>query len=49
MGELIFTFCYGGALIAAGILVKVMTSRQVVGQVKREEVMSKSRKQGSVI
>ncbi|MBD8006205.1 hypothetical protein [Bacillus norwichensis] len=49
MGELIFTFCYGGALIAAGVLVKAITSRQAAEQVKKKEVMSKSRKQGSVI
>ncbi|WP_164525643.1 hypothetical protein [Siminovitchia acidinfaciens] len=48
MGELIFTFCYGGALIVAGILVKVMTSKQVSEKVEREEEFSKNR-QGSVI
>ncbi|VEF48313.1 Uncharacterised protein [Bacillus freudenreichii] len=48
MGELIFTFCYGGALIVAGILVKVMTSKQVSEKVEREEELSKNR-QGSVI
>lgn len=49
MGELIFTFCYGGALIVAGILVKVMTSKQVSGRAERAAVISKSRKQGGVI
>ncbi len=49
MGELIFTFCYGGALVVAGVLVKVVTSRQTSLQRREEEMAISTKKQGSVI
>ncbi|GIN21389.1 hypothetical protein [Siminovitchia fordii] len=49
MGELIFTFCYGGALVVAGVLVKVVTSRQTSLRRREEEMAVSTKKQGSVI
>lgn len=48
LGELIFTVCYGGALVVAGIIVKVVMSKQT--SVKRgEEMAIRNKNQRSVI